>query len=117
MLMMNIVSLVFAVTMNRICIPIFGIAGAALSCMSYQVLQCIWMNAYLRRMGYWPYQKSLIIQGIWIVSLVTVYIVLNTVFSATLLSKGVFYGVVILLLLLTFWKQGLAKKNLSSEKN
>ena len=114
MLMMNIVSLVFAVTMNRICIPIFGIAGAALSCMSYQILQCIWMNAYLRKMGYWPYRKSLIIQGVWIVSLVAIYIAVNTVVSPTLVSKGVFYGIVILLLLLTFWKQGLAKKNFSS---
>ena len=72
------------------------------------------MNAYLRKMGYWPYRKSLIIQGIWIVSLVAIYIAVNTVISPTLVSKGVFYGIVILLLLLTFWKQGLAKKSFSS---
>ena len=117
MLLMNVVSLVFAVTMNWVCIPLFGIAGAALSCMSYQILQCVWMNIYLRKMGYWPYQKSLIVQGFWIVSLVAIYVAVNTVVSPSLMSKAVIYGVVILLLLLTFWKQGLAKKNLASANN
>ena len=111
MLMMNVVSLVFAVTMNSICIPLFGIAGAALSCMSYQILQCTWMNLYLRKMGFWPYKMSLLVQVAWIVAIIVIYIALNTVVSATLLEKGVAYGIVILLLLLTFWKQGLAKKN------
>ncbi len=111
MLMMNVVSLVFAVTMNSICIPLFGIAGAALSCMSYQILQCTWMNLYLRKMGFWPYRMSLLVQVVWIVAIIVTYIALNTVVSATLFEKGVAYGIVILLLLLTFWKQGLAKKN------
>jgi O-antigen/teichoic acid export membrane protein len=111
MLMMNVVSLVFAVTMNSICIPLFGIAGAALSCMSYQILQCTWMNLYLRKMGFWPYRMSLLVQVAWIVAIIVTYIALNTVVSATLFEKGVAYGIVILLLLLTFWKQGLAKKN------
>ena len=70
MLMMNVVSLVFAVTMNSICIPLFGIAGAALSCMSYQILQCTWMNLYLRKMGFWPYRMSLLVQVVWIVAII-----------------------------------------------
>jgi O-antigen/teichoic acid export membrane protein len=105
-----------AVVMNRICIPIFGIAGAALSSMSYQIMQCIWMNLYLKKMGYWPYQRNLCVQGVWILLLVGVNYVINFVYFPSLLAKSIFYVVVLMGLLLTFWMQGLIGKKESWKK-
>lgn len=116
MLLMNIVSLLMALLMNRICIPIFGIAGAALSSMSYQIMQCVWMNLYLKKMGYWPYQKYLWIQVVWIALLAGIYFAINTSYNPSLLMRGVGYGVVIVLILATFWVQGLSGKKFSKKK-
>jgi len=116
LLLMNVVSLVLAIVLNRIFIPLFGIAGAALASMSYQIIQCVWMNFYLHRMGYWPYKKNLWIQGIWIVSLIGFYIILNTIYTPSILIKGITYGVVLLLILVTFWGQGLAGEKYSRKK-
>lgn len=116
MLLMNSVSLVFAILMNWLCIPRLGIAGAAVSTMSYQILQCIWMNIYLKRMGYWPYKKTLFIQGLWIVSLVSAYIAFNTALSLELWLKTVCYILTVLLIMLTFWKQGLAGEMFKRKK-
>ncbi len=110
MLGMNVVSLIFAVLMNALLIPSLGIAGAALSSMSYQVLQCVWMNLYLRRMGYWPYQGRLIVQGIWMVLFAAIYLVENRFYSPSLFSKGVLYAALLLGIAGTFWWQGLSKK-------
>ncbi len=107
---MNIVSLVVAVALNYICIPHMGIAGAALSSMLYQTMQCVWMNIYLKKMGYWPYEKYLIVQGIWIVGLAALYVLVNTVYFPTLVTKSVIFGIALLLILTTFWKQGLSQK-------
>ena len=116
MLLMNVFALAMAVVMNRICIPIFGIAGAALSSMSYQIMQCIWMNLYLKKMGYWPYQRNLCVQGVWILLLVAVNYVINFVYFPSLLVKSIFYVVVLMGLLLTFWMQGLIGKKESWKK-
>lgn len=110
MLSMNVVSLIFAILMNRLLIPHLGIAGAAISSMSYQILQCVWMNLYLKKLGFWPYRKNLWIQGIWIVSLVSIDVWINFFYAPTLFAKGVGYVVVIALILLTFWGQGLLRK-------
>ena len=116
MLLMNIFALAMAVVMNRICIPIFGIAGAALSSMSYQIMQCIWMNLYLKKMGYWPYQRNLFVQGVWILLLVGVNYGINFIYLPSLLVKSIFYVVVLMGLLLTFWMQGLFGKKDSWKK-
>lgn len=108
MLLMNAVSLVFAIIMNRLCIPVFGIAGAAISSMSYQILQSVWMCLYLRKMGYWPYRISLLVQIVWIAFLTISYVVLNTVLDLPLWAKACAYAGVILLIVVTFFKQGLA---------
>lgn len=108
MLKMNIVSLVFAVAMNRLLIPVLGIAGAALSSMSYQILQCVWMNVHLLKMGYWPYKKSLFVQLAWILLLVVLYYLLNSVLALGLLPKGGIYLAALALILATFFAQGLA---------
>ena len=113
---LNVVSLVVAVVLNYICIPRMGIAGAALSSMLYQVMQCVWMNIYLKRMGYWPYEKYLIVQGIWIVGLTVLYIAVNTVCSLSIVEKIVVFAIALLFILLTFWKQGLSQKNYRKKK-
>lgn len=113
---LNVVSLVVAVVLNYICIPRMGIAGAALSSMLYQVMQCVWMNIYLKRMGYWPYEKYLIVQGIWIAALTAIYLLVNTVYFPTLVEKAIIFAVALLLILLTFWKQGLSKKGVGKKK-
>ena len=111
MLLMNAVSLVFAIAMNYLLIPHLGIAGAALSSMGYQILQAVWMNIYVYRMiGFWPYRWTLWIQGIWIVLLTALYVVLNNGFNPSLVVKAVFYGMALLLILGTFFFQGLSGK-------
>ena len=111
MLLMNAVSLVFAIAMNYLLIPHLGIAGAALSSMGYQILQAVWMNIYVYRMiGFWPYRWTLWIQGIWIVLLTVLYVVLNNGFNPSLVVKAVFYGMALLLILGTFFFQGLSGK-------
>jgi len=108
--LMNVVSLVVAVLLNYLFVPRIGIAGAALSSMLYQVMQCVWMNIYLKQMGYWPYEKSLIVQGVWIAALTALYVAVNTVYFPTLGVKCAIYAFVLLLILFTFWKQGLSQK-------
>jgi len=112
MLLMNVVSLVVAVGLNYLLIPKFGIAGAAISSMGYQVLQCVWMNIYVHRMiGFFPYKLSLSVQGVWITGLVVLYIALNNAsfgFAPGLVAKGFMYGAAILVILATFYFQGLA---------
>ncbi|OWV16225.1 polysaccharide biosynthesis C-terminal domain-containing protein [Fibrobacter sp. UWH1] len=116
MLFMNMVSLVFATIMNRMCIPIFGIAGAAISSMAYQILQNVWMCLYLRKMGYWPFRLNLLIQIAWILLLIISYVVLNTVWAPSLWIKAAIYVGIILLIVLTFFKQGLAGEMGSRKK-
>lgn len=116
MLKMNLVSLIFAVAMNRLLIPVLGIAGAALSSMSYQILQCVWMNVHLLKMGYFPYKKSLCVQFAWILLLVLLYYLLNSVLTLGLLPKGGIYLVALALILCTFWLQGLAGQKLPKRK-
>ncbi|PWJ62278.1 MULTISPECIES: polysaccharide biosynthesis C-terminal domain-containing protein [unclassified Fibrobacter] len=112
MLLMNAVSLVFAIGMNNLLIPRLGIAGAALSSMSYQILQCVWMNIYVRRMiGFFPYRLSLSIQGLWILCLVGLYVLLNHqtfAFAPSILMKAGIYSAAILVIVATFYFQGLA---------
>lgn len=116
LLFLNVVSLIVAVALNRVLIPIFGIAGAALSSMLYQIMQCVWMNIYLKNMGHWPYNRNLIIQGFWIVLLIALYVVLNTYYSPSLPIKFITYAIVLLLIGLTFWKQGLSGKKYKKKK-
>lgn len=116
MFVMNVFSLCFALLMNWICIPPLGIAGAAISSMSYQIMQCLWMNIYLVKMGYWPYRKSLWIQWIWVSLLIGVDVVFNFVCAPTMAVKIAMYAVVILLIGATFWGQGLAGEKYSRKK-
>ncbi len=117
MLSMNVVSLVLALILNRLLIPVFGIAGAALSSMSYQIVQSVWMNLYLKKMGYWPYEKTLWIQGGWIIFFVGCYIFFNEFYEPTLWVKSIIYTILLLLIGSTFWVQGFSKARYKKRKS
>ena len=112
MFFMNVVSLAVAISLNYLLIPRLGIAGAALSSMGYQVMQAVWLNIYVYRMlGFWPYKKSLWLQVIWIALITVLYVVLNTGYNPSLLIKSFYYGIAIVLILATFYFQGIRSKN------
>lgn len=118
MLLMNVVSLVFAIGVNYLLIPVLGIAGAALSSMGYQILQAVWMNIYVYRMiGFFPYKLSLCVQGVWIFVLVALYVVLNKWYFPPLWLKAIYYGISLLLIIATFYFQGLAGSKPKIQKN
>jgi O-antigen/teichoic acid export membrane protein len=108
MLKLNIFTLIFALSLNALLIPRMGLAGAALSTASYQLMQCVWMNVYLVRMGYWPYKKSLLVQVGWIVALLALYIGINSGMLRFAFYQDVLVFVVALAgLFVTLWSQGL----------
>jgi O-antigen/teichoic acid export membrane protein len=107
MLMLNAVSLAFALVANYLLIPPLGILGAALSTVLFQVMHATWMNVYLVRMGLWPYKRSLLVQGGFILALLAVYIGLNTVLSLEPWQKIVGYAVFLAALFVTLKAQGL----------
>lgn len=116
MLKLNVVTLVFALAMNCLLIPRFGLAGAALSTASYQLLQCVWMNIYLKRLGYWPYKASLFVQVFWILLLLVLYIGINTCWKPAFYQDVLMFVVAILGLFVTLWRQGLMDSLFSKKK-
>ena len=116
MLKLNVVTLMFALCMNFILIPRMGLAGAALSTASYQLLQCVWMNVYLVRMGYWPYKLSLLVQVFWMVLLLVLYIAVNTNLHLSFYQDVLVFTVAIAGLLITLWRQGLMDSLFSKGK-
>lgn len=116
MLKLNVVTLVFALAMNCLLIPRFGLAGAALSTASYQLLQCVWMNIYLKRLGYWPYKASLFVQVFWILLLLVLYIGINTCWKPAFYQDVLMFVVAILGLFATLWRQGLMDSLFSKKK-
>ena len=108
MLKLNVFTLIFALSLNALLIPRMGLAGAALSTASYQLMQCVWMNVYLVRMGYWPYKKSLLVQVGWIVALLALYIGINSGMLKLAFYQDVLVFIVAVAgLFVTLWSQGL----------
>lgn len=107
MLKLNAVTLVFALAMNALLIPRFGLMGAAMSTAGYQLLQCVWMNCFLVRMGFWPYKANLFVQGAWILLMLVVYILSNTVCTLGRVEEIVLFVLASLGLLLTLKCQNL----------
>lgn len=114
-LKMNIVSLGVAMLSGYLLVPRFGLVGAALSMLSYNVVAMIWNNAYLAYLKLWPYSIKLISQIIWMFALIGFYILLNTgVLEFTFPQKIVVYFVVLIALSFQFFTQ---KKRLEQDKN
>lgn len=92
LLKLNVYSLILAVTLNLLLIPMFGLVGAALSTLSFQIFQGIWMNVELIRHKLWPYRRGLFVQLAWSVALLVLFILLNTVFNPELWLKIVIFA-------------------------
>ena len=117
MLKLNAATLAFAVIMNTLLIPRLGLAGAALATASYQMLQCVWMNVYLVRLGHWPYKASLLAQVFWIAALLALYIGINTgVLALEFYQEIIVFAVAVAGLMVTLWRQGLLDSLFSKKK-
>lgn len=114
-LKMDIFSLVVALISGYYLVPAFGLVGAALSMLLYNVVAIIFNNAYLLKLGYRPYSSRLMSQAAWILGLIAFYIVINmNLFTLTLVQKIIIY-VVILGFLGLYWK--VMKKRMDADKN
>lgn len=109
-LKMNIFSLAIALISGYLLIPAYGLVGAALSMLCYNMVAMIWNNVYLAKLGLWPYSKSLWSQFAWIIALIVFYGLLNLkVIEFTLIQKGITYLGILVLLYIQFRIQ--RKKN------
>jgi O-antigen/teichoic acid export membrane protein len=98
-LKMNIVSLVIALVSGYFLVPKFGLVGAALSMLAYNLVFMIWNNAYLAILKLWPYSIKLVPQLLWMFGLILFYILLNLgTFSPSLLEKIGIYVIILLAL-------------------
>jgi O-antigen/teichoic acid export membrane protein len=113
-LVIDIVSLGVALVSGYLLIPAFGLVGAALSMLTYNIVAIICNNIYLFKMGLRPYSIRLLPQVAWIVGLIAFYIVINMdFFTLELWQKAVVY-VVVLALLGLYWM--VAKKKLDDDR-
>ena len=87
LLKLNVYSLILAVSMNLLLIPKFGLVGAAISTLSFQIFQGIWMNAELLKNGIWPYRRGLWVQLVWAIALLALFVLLNTGFEPEMWQK------------------------------
>lgn len=95
-LKMNVFSLGIALLSGYFLIPAFGLVGAALSILSYNVVSMIWNNVYLWKLKLWPYSLKLWTQLMWMAVLLAVYFVVNLgVVSLNIWQKIVLYLVIL----------------------
>lgn len=114
-LVMDIISLGVALVSGYFLIPVFGLVGAALSMLLFNLVAIVCNNGYLLKMGFKPYSSRLISQAVWILGLIAFYIVINMhLFSLSLLQKIVIYVVIVGFLGLYFLVQ---KKKMEADKN
>ncbi len=113
-LIIDIVSLAVALVSGYFLIPAFGLVGAALSMLTYNIVAIVCNNIYLFKLDLQPYSLRLLPQALWIVGLIAFYIVLNMgIFTLVFWQKAVVY-VIILGLLGLYWK--IAKKKLDDDR-
>lgn len=105
-LKMNLFSLGVALVFGYFLIPKFGLVGAALSILSYNIVSMVWNNYYLAKMGLWPYSLKLWVQLFWMVILLLLYIVLNIgMITPNLWQKIILYLVVLAIFGFQVWLQ------------
>jgi O-antigen/teichoic acid export membrane protein len=112
---MDIISLGVALVSGYLLIPAFGLVGAALSMLCYNVVAIICNNVYLFKMGLQPYSLRLLSQALWILFLVGFYIAINMqLFTLSLAEKVIAYVVI----LAALGAYGLvAKKKMDKDRN
>jgi O-antigen/teichoic acid export membrane protein len=89
-LKMDIASLCVAFLVNYFLIPVLGLPGAALSTLSFVLLQAVWNNIYIFKLRLKLYSKKIIPYAAWSVFLLAVYILLPS-FALELWQKIIFY--------------------------
>ena len=95
-LILDIAMLVVALITGYFLIPAFGLVGAALSMLCYNIVAIICNNVYLFKMGLQPYSLRLWSQVVWILILIAFYIALNTqVFTLSMIEKAVVYVAIV----------------------
>ena len=98
-LKMNIFSLGIALGSGYFLVPAYGLVGAALSMLCYNVVAMIWNNVYLAKMKLWPYSSKLINRFAWICVLIACYVILSVGnFELNLWQKSLAYLVSLLAL-------------------
>jgi O-antigen/teichoic acid export membrane protein len=114
-LIMDIVSLGVALVSGYLLIPAFGLVGAALSMLCYNIVAIICNNIYLLKMGLQPYSIRLLSQVGWIIALIAFYIAINMqVITLSMLQKAGIY----VLILLALGAYGLVvKKKMDKDRN
>ncbi len=114
-LILDIVLLGVTLASGYVLIPAFGLVGAALSMLCYNIVAIISNNVYLLKMGLQPYSLRLLSQVGWIIALIAFYIALNMqVFTLTLVEKAVVYVAIVAALL----AYGLVvKKKMEKDRN
>ncbi len=91
-LKMNLFSLGIALVSGYFLIPAYGLVGAALSMLCYNVIAMIWNNVYLAKLKLWPYSKKLWNRQLWICILIACYVALNIGdFSLELWQRAIAY--------------------------
>ena len=114
-LKMDVLSLGVALISGYFLIPAFGLVGAALSMLCYNLVAIVCNNIYLFKMGLWPYSSKLISQIVWIVGLIAFYIVINAKFTdLDLITKALVYAVVLAMLGIYWIVQ---KKKIEADKD
>lgn len=114
-LKMNAFSLAVALISGYFLVPAFGLVGAAMSMLIYNLVAMVWNNAYLAYLKLWPYSVKLVSQIVWMFGLIGFYVLLNMrVFTLTLPEKAILYVVILGALGIQFKMQ---KKRLESDKN
>ena len=95
-LILDICLLGVALVSGYFLIPAFGLVGAALSMLCYNMAAIISNNVYLFKMGLRPYSLRLWSQVAWIIALIAFYIALNTqVIVLSFVEKAVVYVLII----------------------
>lgn len=105
-LKMNLLSLAVSGIFGCILIPRFGLVGAALSTLTYNLVQMIWNNVLLAREKLWPYARSLWNQIFWMIAMFALYAFLNfSGISLGLFPRAAIYIFILALVCIHFWIQ------------
>ena len=95
----SVIQLLTSVVVGFILIPQLGLLGAALSMLIYGIVSSVYCNVYLLKRNLQPYSSKLWIDIVWMVLLLTLYILINAqVVTLTMVGKIVVYVCVLLLL-------------------
>ena len=95
----SVIQLLTSVVVGFILIPQLGLLGAALSMLIYGIVSSVYCNVYLLKRKLQPYSSKLWIDIVWMVLLLTLYILINAqVVTLTMVGKIVVYVCVLLLL-------------------